>query len=124
MSITVKKLNKIKNISKYFDLVIKEQLEVIDEKIKNMNIIWGENTVTHILPSKHILYRRIPKRDMQLVVYSAIIRNLEERGFRVEILLNESNAILYIRWDMRMKDKEIKEMEELINGHLKVAPHK
>jgi hypothetical protein len=58
------------------------------------------------------------KKDTQIVVYSELIRKLEEENFEVRIEILPHDARLYISWPSLLDDEDRKNRTNLINRHL------
>jgi hypothetical protein len=115
MSITAKRLSKSGARGKQMDAIIREQLQIIDDKMLRAERTWGRNVVTHDLPT-NLAMPGLDKRDAQRIVYSAIIRSLTKRGFEIRLLLEESKSSLYAVWVTDLDTEEIQAMNQLLKG--------
>jgi hypothetical protein len=109
MSVTAKKLSKSGARGKDLDAVVREHLQIIDDKLLKADRTWGRNVVTHNLPTMLTL-PGLDKKDAQRIVYSTILRSLDRRGFETRILLEPDYTTIYIAW---MTDLDIEEVEAM-----------
>ena len=109
MSVTAKKLSKSGARGKDLDAVVREHLQIIDDKLLKADRTWGRNVVTHNLPTMLTL-PGLDKKDAQRIVYSTILRSLDRRGFETRILLEPDYTTVYIAW---MTDLDIEEVEAM-----------
>ena len=54
MSITTKQLSKLSSKTKELNAIIRENLNIIDEKLLHSDKSWGRNAITHDLPTSFI----------------------------------------------------------------------
>lgn len=118
MSITVKQINDLCIKNKDIDTIVKEQLEIIDEKLLHCNQSFGNNYIIHHLPTNIIGIPGIDKQDTQRIVYSSIICSLEKRNFIVKIILEELSSTIYISWKSKLNDEHIITMNNIIKERL------
>src|SRR5579863_3814221 len=97
MSVTAKKLSKSGARGKEMDAIIREQLQIIDDRLTRAERTWGRNVVSHDLPT-NLAMPGLDKRDAQRIVYCAIVRSLTARGFEVRLLLEEDRSAVYMAW--------------------------
>lgn len=116
MSITAKQLSKSGARGKDLDSVVREQLQIIDDKLQHADRIWGRNIVTHELPVMLTGIPGLDKKDAQRIVYSTILRSLNKRGFETRILLEEDQTTVYIVWTTDLDKKEVDAMNEVIRS--------
>lgn len=109
MSIKASQLSKSRTTSKELDNLVKEQLLIIDGKLQSSGRSWGRNIIQHDLPIM-INLPGLDKKDAQLIMYSAIIKSLERRGFEVRIMLEAKRTTLYIAW---LTDLDVEEVEAM-----------
>jgi hypothetical protein len=109
MSVTAKQLSKSGARGKDLDAVVREHLQIIDDKLLRADRTWGRNVVTHDLPTVLTL-PGLDKKDAQRIVYSTILRSLDRRGFETRILLEANATTVYIAW---MTDLDIEEVEAM-----------
>jgi hypothetical protein len=114
MSITVKQISDLSIKNKDIDILIKEQLNMIDDKLLHSDRSWGNNCITHDLPTNLIGLPGLDKADAQRIIYTSIICSLEKRGFEVKIVLNDISSILYISWKSELDKKDIDSMNSII----------
>lgn len=113
MSITAKKLSKSGARGKEMDAIIREQLQIIDDRLIRAERTWGRNVVSQDLPT-NLAMPGLDKRDAQRIVYCAIVRSLTGRGFEVKLLLEEDRSAIYIAWVTDLDLEEIQAMNHLI----------
>ena len=113
MSVTVKRLNKVSARGKVLDSIVRDHLQIIDDKLLKVDRKWGTNVVSHELPL-NLLIPGLDKKSAQLVVYSSIIRSLNKRGFGAKILLEDDKTVLYIDWQTGLSDESLDAMGSLI----------
>ena len=116
MTITLKQLSKLSAKTKELDNVIREHLQIIDDKLLHSDKSWGRNVISHDLPVSFI-YPGLDKKDAQRMIYSNIIKSLEKRGFEVKILLETERTILYIRWTCEYDTLELDTMNSIIRDN-------
>lgn len=114
MSITAKKLNGNSLKNKDLDLMIKEQLQIIDDKILRSDKGIGKNFITHSLPTNVINIIGYEKADIQRVMYSSILCSLEQRGFKVRIMMEKDLTILYIEWIVEIENILLDRMNSIL----------
>lgn len=113
MSVTAKQLSKSGARGKELDAIVREQLQVIDDRLLRAERTWGRNVVEHELPT-NLAMPGLLKPDGQRIVYSAIVRSLTKRGFEVALLLEEARSALFIVWVTDLDTREIQAMNQLI----------
>lgn len=118
MSVTVKQINELCLRNKDLDTIIKEQLQMIDDKLLHSDRSIGNNCIIHSLPSTMPGVVGIDRKDAQRVVYSSIIYSLEKRGFTVKISINDSSSILYVSWKSEIDKKSVDAMNSIIRNNL------
>ena len=114
MSITAKQMKKTNSFINDIELIVKEQLAIIDNKLLKSTRCWGKNMIIHELSITYILVG-VEKKDLQKVVYTEIIKSLENRGFETALKLTNESAFLYIRWSSEFNSEEIEEMNKLLS---------
>ena len=119
--ITVSRLSKSILKAKELENIIKEHLFIIDDKILKSNRTWGKNVITHELPITFNILGNDNKMDLQRLVYSAILKNLEKRGFTTKILLDSNKTVLYIIWICEYTPEELSSMDEIIKKN-RISP--
>lgn len=118
MSITVKHVNDLCIKNKDIDTIVKEHLEIIDDKLLHSNQSFGNNFIIHYLPINIVGVPGLDKQDTQRIVYSSIICSLEKRGFDVKIVLEENYSMLYVNWKSRLNTDNINIMNTIIKDKL------
>lgn len=114
MSITATQLSKTGARGKDIDTIVRDQLQIIDDKLLRADRSWGRNVVTYDLPNNMSL-PGLEKRDAQRIVYSSIIKSLVLRGFEVRLLLEKNQTVLYIAWVTILNVEELEAMNKLLH---------
>lgn len=114
MSVTAEQLRKSEACKRVFDEIVRDQLQIIDNKILNANRAWGWNVAELELPTMFQI-PGLSKAEAQRIVYCAILLSLEKRGFMTRILLEENKTIVYIAWSSAMADVEV----DAINNYIR-----
>lgn len=117
MSVNVKQMNELCLKNKDLDTIIKEQLQIIDDKLLHSDRSIGNNCITHSLPTTMPGVVGIDRQDAQRIVYSSIICSLEKRGFTTKISLSDSSTILYVSWKSEMDKESIDVMNSIIRNN-------
>jgi hypothetical protein len=120
MSLTAKQLSKSGAKGKELDTLVREQLHMIDDHLQRSERTWGANVVVYDLPTTFV-FPGLDKKDAQRIVYTAVIKSLQERGFEVRLLLNPERTALYIKWVTDLNSAEIGAMNRLIT-EVRIAP--
>ena len=119
--ITVSQLSKSSLRAKELTNIIKEHLFIIDDKILKSNKTWGRNVIVHELPTTFVNISGADRSDIQRLLYSAILKNLEKRGFETKILLDVSKTVLYIAWVTEYSREDIDNMNIIIQKN-RISP--
>jgi hypothetical protein len=117
MSVTVKQLNELTLKNKDIETTIKEQLNIIDDKLLRSDRAIGSNCITHTLPTFIVGISGIDRRDIQRIIYSSIMCSLEKRGFIVKICLSENSTTLYISWKSELDIESVETMNSIIKNN-------
>ena len=120
MSVTVKQLARSGAKSRDLDAVVREQLFIIDDRLQRTERGWGRNVLAHSLPT-NLALPGLEKKDAQRIVYVAIVKSLENRGFGVRLLLEPNRTTLYLEWVADLTPGEIGAMNRLIR-RVRIAP--
>jgi hypothetical protein len=115
MSVTAKQLSKSGARGKDLDSMVGDQLRLIDDKLLHADRTWGRNIVSHDIPVALSL-PGLDKKDAQRIVYSAILRSLDKRGFEVRILLEQDHTTVHIAWMTDLDVEEVEAMNALIRS--------
>lgn len=115
MSVTAKQLSKSGARGKDLETIVHEQLSIIDSKLRGAERTWGRNVVACELPMLPAL-PGLDKKDAQRIVYSMILRSLDEREFDTKILLENERTVVYIAWMTDLDAKEVEAMNALIRN--------
>ena len=119
--LTASKLSKLSVTVKELDSIEKEHLFIIDHKMLKIEKTWGRNVISHELPTVFIM-PGVDRKDAQRLIYSAILKNLEKRGFDARILLEDNKTVLYIAWIGEHSKEDFDEMNKTIIEH-RIAPN-
>lgn len=120
MSVTAKQLSQSGVRRKDIDTIVREQLQIIDDRLLRSERSWGRNVATVEVPSNFNI-PGLKRQDGQRLVYSTIIRSLAGRGFDVGIQMDKDRTTLYIAWDASLNQEEIDAMNKLISDHRLMA---
>jgi len=111
--LTASKLSRLSVKIKELDIIIKEHLFIIDDKMLKSDKSWGRNVIVHELPTTFII-PGVERKDAQRLIYSAVLKNLEKRGFEAKILLENNKTLLYIAWVGEYSKEEFDDMNKII----------
>lgn len=114
MSVTVKQITEMCIKNKDIDTLIKEQLQIIDDKLLHSDRSWGNNCITHSLPITMVGVSGLDRKDAQRIIYSSILCSLEKRGFTTKIVLDDSATTLYISWKSELDEESLNTMNTII----------
>jgi hypothetical protein len=117
MSVTAQQLSKSGARGKELDNIVRDHLQIIDDKLLKAGRSWGRNVVSHDLPTMLNL-PGLEKKDGQRIVYSSILRSLDDRGFETRILLEQKpeRTTIYIAWMTDLDSEEVEAMSALIRS--------
>jgi len=76
----------------------------------------GLSETIYELPENFSIHN-MERCDAQLVIYSKIIEEYEERGFNVKIKLRDDGSFLLIKWHTDLDQDEKKRMIKIIKNH-------
>jgi hypothetical protein len=113
MSVTAKQLSKSGAKGKDLDAIVREQLLIIDDRLQRADRTWGRNIVSQDLPT-NFTFPGLEKKDAQRIIYTAIVRSLQERGFGVRLLLDPDRTTIFLEWVTDLNSEEIDAMNRLI----------
>lgn len=114
MSVTAQQINELTLKNKNIDIIIKEQLQIIDDKLLHSRKFVGKNYITYDLPYNLPSIPGVNKSDLQKIIYTSIIVSLEKRGFIVKILLENLVSVLYISWVTELNDNSVQTMNSIL----------
>ena len=120
MSVTAKQLSQSGVRRKDIDTLVREQLQIIDDRLLRAERSWGRNVTPIELPSNFAI-PGLRRQDGQRLVYSTIIRSLANRGFDVGIQMEKDRTTLYVAWDSNLNQEEIDALNKLISDHRLMA---
>ena len=115
MAVTAKRLSQSGARGREIEAIVREHLQIIDDKLLHADRTWGRNTLIYDLPVTFAL-PGLDKRDAQRIVYSAIIRSLDKRGFETRILLEEDRTAICVAWMTDLDSREVEAMSALIRA--------
>ena len=113
MSVTAKQLSKSGAKGKDLDAVVREQLLIIDDRLQRADRTWGRNIVALDLPT-NFTFPGLEKKDAQRIIYTAIVRSLQDRGFGVRLLLDPDRTKIFLEWVTDLNSEEVEAMNRLI----------
>jgi hypothetical protein len=116
MSVTAKQLSKSGARGKDVDSIIREQLQIIDDKLLHADRAWGRNIVAIELPSSFNILG-LARQDGQRLVYSTLLRSLLNREFEVRLQMDKARTTLFVAWDADLDQEELDAMNKLIREH-------
>lgn len=112
MAVTAKSLSRSGARGKILEGFVREQLQIIDDKLLHADRTWGRNVMSYDLPDPPLL-PGLNKTDAQRFVYSSILRSLDEREFEVGIFLGDANR-LFVAWATDLTREEVDAMNSVI----------
>ncbi len=113
MSVTAAQLSKSGARGKDLDAVVREQLLMIDDRLLRAERTWGRNVLRCDLPT-NLTFPGLNKKDAQRIIYSMIVRSLQDRGFGVRLLLQAEVTALFLEWHTDLSTEEVDAMMRLI----------
>ncbi len=113
MSVTAAQLSKSGARGKILEGIVHDQLRIIDSKLRDHKCTWGRNVVTCDLAMLPALPGLRPE-DGQRIVYSMLLRSLDERGFDTKILIEAERSTIYVAWMTDLDATEIEAMNALL----------
>ena len=93
--------------------LVRDQRVVIDAKLSSAPKKWGRNVVAHDLPMTFSI-PGLERKDAQRLVYSALVLDLDERGFSTMICPTDTHATLYIAFEVNFGVGEVSAMDTLL----------
>lgn len=113
MSLTAEQLSKSGARGAEIDQIINQQLQCIDIALQKAPRVWGRNTVQYSIPES-FGYLTLGKKEAQCIIYSTVLKNLEERGFETKIILEEKKTTIVISWMTDLAIEELMAMRAFI----------
>jgi hypothetical protein len=115
MSVTAAQLSKSGAKGKELDATIEEHLSIIDDRLQKTTKTWGRNVMSYELPTS-FSFPGLDKRNAQSIIYTAIIRSLQGRGFVVRLRLDPQpvRTFIYVEWVTDLSAEEVQAMKHLI----------
>ena len=114
-SLTPSKLREQGLYLKEINRIISDHLQLIDDELTRFSNRTGNVTIAYDLPTTHFNIG-ISSSDFQIIFYSSIITNLEQRGFKTKLVRQTNNTTIYISWESAFDTKCMKTMADLINA--------
>jgi hypothetical protein len=93
--------------------IVREQLEIIDDRLRRADRVWGRNQVLCDLPTVFDA-PGLDRQTAQRIVYSSILQSLERRGFAAHIVLDPDQTTVVIVWTTALDPKEVAAMDAVI----------
>jgi hypothetical protein len=93
--------------------LVRDQRVVIDAKLSSAPKKWGRNVIAHDLPMTFSI-PGLERKDAQRLVYSALVLDLDERGFSTMICPTDTHATLYIAFEVNFGVGEVSAMDALL----------
>jgi hypothetical protein len=115
MAVTAKRLSQSGARGRELEAIVREHLQIIDDKLLHAERTWGRNTLVYDIPVTFAL-PGLDKRDAQRIIYSAILRSLDRRGFETRILLEDDRTAVCIAWMTDLDSQEVEAMSALIRA--------
>ena len=125
MSVTVKQLTQ-KAGEHEVNRMAREQLEMIDHLLQTTTKVIGKNSLTVPLP---VCFQGVTETNRDIIktiVYSKILKSLEDRGFIVNMIIEKNNDIvrnvkLSIEWSTHLDNMDIQRMSSYIQSKTRVV---
>ena len=111
--VTVEQINKAVLHGTVLQDIIREQLIIIDRKILGLHKVIGENSLIYNLPITFIT-APTTNTDTKIMVYYHILKNLESRGYTVNIDVDVNIARLKLNWTIGLNKENILTMENYL----------
>ena len=97
MSITAESMGKAGSRGRELNTIVKEHLQIIDDRLLRAERTWGKNILRYELPV-NVIMPGLDKSSAQRLLYCAIMQSLEERRFTTKIEIKPDRSTLYIIW--------------------------
>ena len=114
-SITPSKLRDQGLYLKEINYIISDHLQLIDTELTRFSNRTGNVTIAYDLPTTNFNIG-IPSSDFQIILYSSIITNLEQRGFKTRLDRQATSTTIYISWESAFDTNCMRTMSNLINS--------
>lgn len=114
MSVTPKVLSRGISFAQNIEPVIRENLQMIDAKLTNANRRIGWNVVAVDVETNFAVLRSIPRADGQALVYSGIISSLEDRGFVVRTVIDDTKALFLIGYEIALPQDQLDNLYRVV----------
>lgn len=124
MSVTVEDLQKsLGGDAHCIKRYVREELQTIDHQLVEHNrCSSGDNIVTISLPTD-FPFGGVNKKDAQRIVYFQIVRSLQQRGFVVQLLLEEQSTKISIEWSTGLTKKVSDSMNLVLHNCIVSSPN-
>ena len=95
--------------------IVKNQIMIIDTKLRKADKSWGKNVLTHVLPSDFDI-PGLSKEKSQKLIYSQIITKCEDAGYKVRIAFNKNKNknVLALVWESEISEEDMNTMDSVI----------
>lgn len=113
MALRAEQLSKAGTRGKELDVIVREQLQIIDDRLTKADRTWGRNVVPYELPES-FNFPGLEKKQAQRIIYTSIIKSLEERGFEVALVLESNRNMIYIAWESDITEEQVDAMNRTI----------
>lgn len=113
MSVTAIQLGRTGTRSKEIDTVVRDLIQTADVELGRHPKQWGRNVMPFTLPV-NFNFSGLERKDAQRVVYVAVARSLEDRGFTVRLAIDETTCTIFIEWVSDINEKEVAEMNQYL----------
>ncbi len=113
MSVTAAQLGRTGVRSKEIETVVRDLIQTADVELNRFPKQWGRNVMSFDLPV-NFNFSGLERKHAQRVVYVAVGRSLEERGFTVRMRIEETICTLFIEWVSDINEKEVAEMNQYL----------
>lgn len=95
--------------------IVRNQIMLIDAKLRKAEKSWGKNVLIHVLPSDFDI-PGLTKEKSQKLIYSQIITKCEDAGYKVRITFNEkkNKTVLALVWESEISEEVLTTMDSII----------
>jgi hypothetical protein len=115
MSVQAKQLSKLGSRGHDLDTIVREHIQIIDDKLLKAPRVWGRNVISHDIPMLPPMLG-LDKKDAQRIVYTAILRSFDRRGFETRILIEENITTIYVAYVTDLDTVEVEAMNALLRA--------
>lgn len=111
------KLTRHSPIKAFVERVIGEEFTTISNHIDAAHRIGKDNVIIN-LTFNFNCPNHIENKEVQLNVYYKIIKDLENKGYKVKLDITKKSATLYVSWKVTIDNEKIERMEQKIKSVL------